>query len=269
MSYVAHVDPVNGLTVFELGSDTTYGGPGGTDPRTTLYSYTFVPNSNQIASEIITSPPIDAAQNGPASSNTDTTDADVTIEFFDGLGNVQWTRVGTSTSGFIDYDQYDPLTGALLKQIVDVNTADTGDFSGLPSGWSSPLTSLELITTYGIDSFGRVISETDPNGNMTDTTYLDGPANGGTDVNNGVSYFNGSGDPTGDAGGFYGETITYPGWHSVSGQYTSTGPVQITREDRSSTIVSATSTGGTTNTLVDSRSGDLSSSASYVGAIRN
>jgi hypothetical protein len=116
------------------------------------------------------------------------------------VGRVTWHRNG---DGFIDYTAYDPGTGAVVKQITDVNTADTADFSGLPTGWSTPTGGgLELITTTQVDGIGRTIEQTDPNGNSTFTVYND------------------SGH----------ETPVYPGWHLVGSTWTTTGPIQVTRQ---------------------------------------
>ena len=64
-----------------------------------------------------------------------------------------------------------------------------------------------------MDALGRTTESTDPNGNVTYTVYKDGL------------------DP---ATGFVSEVRTYPGWHydRPSGKYTTTGPVQVSRENR-------------------------------------
>ena len=50
-------------------------------------------------------------------------------------GQVIWTM---DAAGIINYTAYDPATGAVVTQINDVNTSDTSEFSGLPSGWNTP-----------------------------------------------------------------------------------------------------------------------------------
>jgi len=99
---------------------------------------------------------------------------------------------------------------------VTVNTSNTSDFNDalLPSGWTTPAGGgLNLVTTYNVDSQGRTTEMTDPNGNVTYTVYKDGL------------------DPSTD---FVNETRTYPGWHQdpTTGLWTTTGPVQVTRENR-------------------------------------
>ena len=77
----------------------------------------------QMQSVTVTLPVISAAQNGPGT-------ADVTTTFFDTYGRPIWSK---DADGFLNYTAYDLATGAVVKTIADVNTADTGDFSDLPS----------------------------------------------------------------------------------------------------------------------------------------
>jgi RHS repeat-associated protein len=189
-------------TIFLLASDTGYGNTDGTDARTYRYSYTFYGGTNQMQSETTIAPPITSAQNGPATSNGDTADADTTSQYFDPEGRRTWTRDG---GGFLTYTAYDDLSGGVTKFINDVNTADTGDFTNLPAGWTTPSGGgLELITLYSVDSLGRTTKQTDPNGNITYTVYND-PGH---------------------------ETRVYPGWHLAGSTWTTTGPIQVTREHR-------------------------------------
>ncbi len=145
---------------------------------------------------------VDAAQNGADTAATST-------DVYDANGNVIWSM---DANGFITYNQYDPTTQALIKTIQDVNTDDTSDFdpSTLPSGWTTPSGGgLELITTYQVDQLGRTTEEVSPNGNVTYTVYNDAESDDG----------------------FVDEVRTYPGWHydSTLGEYTTTGPVQVSR----------------------------------------
>ena len=95
-------------------------------------------------SETVTAPVVSAAQNGPGV-------ADVTTTVFDTYGRTIWTKDG---DGFLTYTAYDAATGAVTKSIADVNTADMGDFTDLPSGWTTPAGGgLNLITQ---DSGGRL-----------------------------------------------------------------------------------------------------------------
>ena len=76
--------------------------------------------------------------------------------------------------GYLEYMAYDVATGAQITDIQDVNTADTSEFTDLPSGWSTPSGGgLNLVTQDMVDDKGRTIKETSPAGNVTYTVYLD------------------------------------------------------------------------------------------------
>src|SRR5262249_35460577 len=93
-------------------------------------------------------------------------------------------------------------SGAATKQIVDVNTANTGDFTDLPTGWASSSNPLHLITQFQVDGLGRTTQVTDPAGNVTYAVYKD------------TNY----------------EVRVYPGWQSATN--TTTGPTQDYRSAR-------------------------------------
>ena len=153
---------------------------------------TYQSGTNQVASLTTTLPTITTAENGSNSANT-------TEVVYDTFGNPQWTK---DASGYLNYTQTDTLTGAVVKTITDVNTADTGTFTNLPGGWSTPTGGgLQLVTTFVVDALGRVTEQTDPNGNVTYTVYND-PAH---------------------------EVRTYEGWNSTTNR--PTGPTQVYRED--------------------------------------
>jgi RHS repeat-associated protein len=181
-----------GNTVYELATGTKYRNTDGTGGTTTNYSYTYQPGTNQIASVTTTYPTITAAENGSGTATTAT-------KVFDQFGRIVWTK---DASGVINYSQYDDLTGAVVKHIVDVNTADTSEFTNLPAGWTTPAGGgANLITTYQVDGLGRVTKQTSPNGNVTYTVYDDADH----------------------------EVRTYAGWNSSTN--TPTGPTTVTRQD--------------------------------------
>jgi RHS repeat-associated protein len=182
-----------GATINPLATSTVYRNTNGTGAETTSYAYTWYSGTTEMQSQTVSAPVVSSAQNGPGT-------ADATTTFFDTYGRPVWQK---DADGYISYTAYDAATGAVVKAIADVNTADTGDFSGLPSGWSTPSGGgLELITAYTVDGLGRTTKLTDPNGNVTYTVYND------------TNY----------------EVLTYPGWNSGTG--TPTGPTQVTRLDR-------------------------------------
>jgi len=181
----------NSITVDPVATHTSYRNTNGTGGESASFSYTWFTGTTLMQSETVTSPTISSAQNGPGA-------ADVATTFFDMLGRTIWTKDADS---FLNYFAYDQATSALTKSITDVDTTKTTDFTGLPSGWTTPSGGgLHLITQLAVDALGRPTQLTDPLGNITYTVYN---------------------DPT------Y-EKLIYPGWTGTA----PTGPTQVVREDR-------------------------------------
>jgi RHS repeat-associated protein len=190
-TYIAHANTA-GVTVYPTAAETVYRNDNGTGGETTNLAYTFFSGTNQVQQQTVTRPAATTGENGSGS-----TDADVSV--LDQDGRVTWTK---DAAGFINYFEHDPVTGALTKQITDVDTTQTSTFANLPSGWATPTGGgLHLTTTYEVDVLGRTTKVTDPNGNVTYTVFN-------------------------DAGH---ETRTYPGWDATNN--VPTGPTQVTRED--------------------------------------
>jgi YD repeat-containing protein len=188
--YFAHA--YNGQTIAPVATDTVYRNSDGNGTETTSATYTWYSGTAQIQSETDSAPLITSLENGPGT-------VDVTTTYFDPYGNAQWIK---DPDGYLQYDAYDPVTGALLTDIVDVNTADTGEFTNLPTGWSTPSGGgLNLITQYQVDALGRTTKETSPAGNITYYVYLD-PQH---------------------------EERIYRGWNSSTNM--PTGPTEVIRED--------------------------------------
>ena len=168
-TYVANAG-VTG-TAYAMATQTTYGGANRADPRTTSYAYAFYVNgaaqaTDQVERMTTTLPVVSAAQDGPGV-------ADVTAAVFDPLGNLVWSRDG---NGALCYLAYDVGTGAVVKEVRDVNTADAADFDAtrLPAGWATPAGyGSERVTAYAVDAFGRTTVQTSPAGRVTVTTYDD------------------------------------------------------------------------------------------------
>jgi RHS repeat-associated protein len=187
-----------GATVNPLATSTMYRNTDGSGAETTSYSYTWFSGTTQIQSMTVSAPVISAAQNGPGT-------ADVTTSFFDTYGRPVWQK---DADGFLAYTAYDQATSAVTTSISDVDTTKTGEFTNLPSGWSTPSGGgLNLVTTMQVDYLGRTTKLVDPNGNITYTVYND------------PNY----------------EMLTYPGWNSSTNM--PTGPTQVTREDRPGSYV--------------------------------
>jgi RHS repeat-associated protein len=192
LQYYAHSNG-SGTTVYPVATNTVYRNPDGTGAETTTYSYTWFTSSTLPQSVTVTQPMVTTAQNGPGT-------ADVVTIYLDSRGRPTWQKDGDS---FLHYTEYDTATGAVSKTIVDVNTSQTGDFIGLPTGWSTPTGGgLHLKTLDEIDGLGRTTKLTDPNGNITYTVY--------NDPNH--------------------EVRVYAGWQTATN--TPTGPTQVWREDR-------------------------------------
>lgn len=119
---------------------------------------------------------------------------------FDSYGRPAWVR---DAGGYLSYASYDTATGAVAKAVRDVDTAQAGTYTGLPSGWATPSGGgLHLTTTYGVDALGRAAKVTDPAGHVAYTVYND-PAR---------------------------EVRTYRGWDTSTN--TPTGPTEVYRDDR-------------------------------------
>ncbi|RPI63734.1 MAG: hypothetical protein EHM48_01985, partial [Planctomycetaceae bacterium] len=127
---------------------TYYTGYDGTGGLTTSYGYTWFSGTNQIKVETTTNPVVSSGNHGSGVATS-------TATAYDNHGRTVWTR---DAMGFLAYIAYDNVTGAVLKTIQDVDTAQTGDYDNtyLPAGWSTPTGGgAHLITTYEVDSQGR------------------------------------------------------------------------------------------------------------------
>ncbi|MFM7518996.1 MAG: hypothetical protein ACKO9B_00845, partial [Planctomycetota bacterium] len=164
--------------------------------QTTSHAYRFRTGTTQVESVAVTLPVVSAAQNGPGT-------ADVQSRVFDPDGREIWSR---DADGFLRFTAYDPVSGAVVKQIVDVDTTRTGDFSALPSGWATPAGGgLHLVTATEVDGLGRGVKVTDPRGNVTYRVF--------DDVAHAVR--------------------TYVGWNAAT--LSPTGPIFLSRQDVSGT----------------------------------
>ncbi|MCG3180448.1 MAG: hypothetical protein BIFFINMI_02809 [Phycisphaerae bacterium] len=77
-----------------------------------------------------------------------------------------WTR---HEDGTLSYAQQNDFSQT-VKTITDVDTTQTGEFTGLPAGWSHA-GGLNLISTMAYDIYGRTATSTDPGGRTTGYAY--------------------------------------------------------------------------------------------------
>jgi RHS repeat-associated protein len=185
-SYIAATS--GGSTIYLVAAETVYESVGGADPLTTEYAYTFISGTLGVESQTTTLP---------------TGSSDQETVYFDSYNRPVWQK---DLGGFLHYLAYDQLTGAVTKAISDVDTTQTSDFTGKPSGWTTPSGGGEhAVILVEVDGLGRPTKSTDANGSDTFTVY----------------------DDVGE------EIRIYPGWDSVSG--TTTGPTTVVRMDSTGT----------------------------------
>jgi RHS repeat-associated protein len=189
-TYIART--ADGIANYHVASSTRYRNDNGTGAETVTTAYTWQGSTAQAASMTTTLPTVTTAQNGPNTATSMT-------QVFDSEGRLTWSK---DAIGVLSYNAYDALTGALVKSIQDVNTANTSDFAGLPSGWTTPSgAGQHLISTYEVDTLGRTTKSTDPLGIVSYTVYND------------VTQ----------------EVRSYPAWNSTTNA--PTGPISVYRDD--------------------------------------
>ena len=191
-SYDYYARTVNGTSIFVTADSTSYANTDGTGASTISYAYSWYTDSFQYQTVTTTLPAVATSQNGSGVATS-------MVSYYNSRGELTWTK---DADGYINYYAYDSSTGALVKKIEDVDTTRTSDFTGLPSGWSTPTSGgLHLITTYQVDALGRTTEEITPAGRITYTVYKDAAH----------------------------EVRVYSGWDAVN--YIATLPVAVARED--------------------------------------
>jgi RHS repeat-associated protein len=213
-TYFARTDG-SGAYIYPLATYTQYRNTDETGAQTTSSAYTWYSGTFQMKSRATTMPGISATQNGPGTAS-----ADVDTSYFDNFNRVVFHKDG---DGYIDATRYDytgsntssfakPGTNdlAVVTTIRDADTSISADFDPVFTPSSFSLTSptsgsrLHLTNSVTLDGLGRATKFVDANANVTDMTY--------NDANH--------------------ESRTYPGWHAVGTNNTTSGPVTISREYR-------------------------------------
>jgi RHS repeat-associated protein len=159
---------VGGVTRYFTFESTRYADEAATDAETTTYQYTFFGDTDvpTVATQTVVLPVISVAEHGSGVANSSST-------AFDKVGRTIFTK---DAAGYLSYMEYDTATGAVVKQIADLNTSQTSDYDAtyLPSGWATPADGGEHLTsTFEVDERGRTVKSTDPAGTVTYTVYLD------------------------------------------------------------------------------------------------
>ena len=167
-TYIKHLDS-NSNAVFDVAASTAYTTTTATSPasagaETTTYTYTFYSGTNQIEDETTTMPAVTDQDSGHTSV------ANATIAIFDAFGRDVWYQ---DADGNIDYTAYDQATSAVVETIQDVSSAEATTLSMPGTLTVAAGSHLNLITTCQVDSLGRTVEETDPDGNATFTIYDD------------------------------------------------------------------------------------------------
>jgi len=177
-------------TIFPMSSRTVYRNTDGTGGQTTNFGYSWQGTTTEVLQFTTTFPTVPTNQNGSGAATARTVQLDA-------YGRQTWLK---DEDGFIEAREYDTLTSAQTRRIVDVNTTLV---TNEPVGWVTPAGGgLHLITTQTVDGLGRTTVLTDPLGNLTYKVYRD-PQH---------------------------ETRTYPGWNTATNL--PTGPTELEREDR-------------------------------------
>ncbi len=206
-------------TQYEQSSVIVYRNSDGTGGIASTTEYEWDSETGALLSVTASDPVIGTGQNGSGTANA------VTV-VFDALGRATWSK---DAAGFLTYTEYDAATGAVVKVIEDVDVAETGDFVGLPSGWTTPTGGGQhRITTAEVDELGRPTKVTYPSGIVDYTVY--------DDANDEVRLYAGwnAGAPTGptivsrmDESGTYSEVLTMSATPAVDGGGRPTGAEAI------------------------------------------
>lgn len=132
-----------GATVFLVSKQTAYRNDNGTGAIETTNAYTYYSGTTQVQQQATTLPVVPTNQNGSGVAAT-------RKSYFDVDGRLTWSM---DERGYITRRLYDLGTGAIVRQIEDV---DTSLYMDVPSGWSTPGDGgKNLVTDYISDDQGR------------------------------------------------------------------------------------------------------------------
>lgn len=145
--YLVRTTAAGTMTFVSSATEYPVAGSGG---LTTTTSYAFFSGALQPSMVTVTKPSVPSSQNGDGA-------APVTRQAFDIQGRSTWSM---DALGVIGLSEYDPVTGALVRQVADVDTAVV---PGAPAGWSTlPSNGRNLVTDIANDLLGRPVLQLMP-----------------------------------------------------------------------------------------------------------
>src|SRR5262245_9197894 len=172
-TYIKSPTSAYGVSTYQVASESVFRSEasGGSDPLTTTHAYTYHTDPSdpdpahptiflpRVRQETITYAAVSTDHNGPGTATAD-------VVVYDLYGRPVWVK---DAAGNITYTEYDAKTGAVVKTIADVNTANISDFSGLPGGWTTPPGGgAHTKTLFEVDVLGRPVKITHPGGQRID-----------------------------------------------------------------------------------------------------
>jgi len=156
--YVNH--NVNGKPRWRVKQDTRFADEEAKSAIATSYQYELFPGTDKVLQQTTILPAIPKEQNGTGIAGT-------IVERFDEKERLIWSK---DELGIIGFNQYDSITGQMVKSIQDVDTARTADFNvEVPQGWATASNAgKHLVTEFEYDSRGRMTQVLHPENESVD-----------------------------------------------------------------------------------------------------
>ena len=151
---------VNGKPNWRIKQNTRFTDEEAKSAIATSYQYELFPGTDKVLQKTTALPAIPKEQNGTGFAGT-------MVERFDEKGRLIWSK---DVLGIIEYNQFDPKSGQLVKTIRDVDMAKTADFGEkIPQGWATIADAgKHLVTEYEYDVQGRMTQVLSPENESVD-----------------------------------------------------------------------------------------------------